>query len=135
MNKALKITLLFLLIGITAIVVLCENESLKNSDYKIRPVTPVITINGRAMDTAYLFADYQDQGAEYILDRDGRTDCYDYKMVTEKSGTVNTRVCGTYFITYYAEDTLGNPIPPKTRTVEVVENKAAFLNGAYDVTF
>lgn len=94
---------------------------------------PRIELNGEKVDTAYLFAEYKDPGASFFEDKNGEKNCYDYGVVTEIEGVVNTNLPGTYYLTYHAKDTLGNAMTPVTRTVVVVENAASFLNGEYTV--
>lgn len=49
------------------------------------------------------------------------------------SGFVNTDLPGIYYLTYKANDSIGNPLTPVTRTVHVIVNNAGFLNGSYNV--
>ncbi|MBL7932627.1 MAG: DUF5011 domain-containing protein, partial [Bacteroidia bacterium] len=135
MNKLLKIIVGLVVLVIVVLTFYLEKESHTNSDGSLQTYSPSIKIIGRDVDTAYLFADYKDQGAEYLFDTSNALDCSRYRSVTKKTGAVNTRIPGVYYITYYADDILGNPITPQTRTVSVVENDAGFLNGAYDVSF
>ena len=96
------------------------------------PVLPHIVVHGKINDTAYLYTTYKDEGATIFEDGDKTSIC-DFKLVSDVSGTVNTRIPGTYFINYNANDSLGKPLATVTRTVHVVENNAGFLNGNYDV--
>jgi hypothetical protein len=92
-----------------------------------------IVLNGRKLDTAYLFTTYRDPGASYFEDRDGTKNCNDYGIVTNVTGQVNTNVPGTYYLTYNAQDSTGTPMPAVTRTVIVMEGATHFLNGLYTV--
>lgn len=83
---------------------------------------------GRQNDTAFLYSNYNDPGAYY---RDRNQFCRPIRV--EVSGTVDTRLPGVYLLHYSAVDTSGNTATI-TRTVNVVENKAGFLNGSYDVS-
>ena len=93
----------------------------------------VITMEGQKRDTAYLYASYKDPGASVFEDIDGIKNCNELTLVSDITGSVNTKLPGTYFIHYNAKDALGKPVPTVTRTVSVVKNKADFLNGSYDV--
>lgn len=135
MNKPLKVILGFMVAISVALVFYFEAKSQSNVQDPVKPFSPEIKIIGRLIDTAYLLADYEDRGAEYLFDSSASLDCTRYRMAGIKTGSVNTRITGTYYITYYADDIRGNPIAPQTRTVHVVENEAGFLNGSYDVSF
>jgi hypothetical protein len=113
----------------------CEQEETKTDATAPASdtVSPVIAIIGKKIDTAYLYAAYQDQGAGVLDDKDGIRTCTDFTLGSEITGSVNTRLPGTYFLNYNASDAAGNPLATVTRTVHVVENSAGFLNGNYNV--
>jgi len=111
----------------------CENEEIKTDPENTNAVSPVIVINGKKIDTACLYSNYTDRGANVFEDKDGIPNCNDRTLVSDVMSTVNTNLPGTYFITYKAIDSLGNPLTPATRTVHIVENSAGFLNGRYNV--
>jgi hypothetical protein len=92
-----------------------------------------IILNGKQIDTAYLFSTYKDPGASFFEDRDGTKNCNEYGIVSNVTGSVNPDLPGTYYLTYNAQDLAGNPMTPVTRTIIVVENPANFLNGLYNV--
>jgi hypothetical protein len=77
------------------------------------------------IDTVYLNTYYQPPSADFI--KNGRC------SFAEISGEVNTAVAGTYYVDYDGHDDSGNRAATVTRTVHVVENSAAFLNGLYNV--
>lgn len=85
---------------------------------------PVIVINGNKLDTAYLNSSYDDRGASLE-----KSSC----VKINASGNVNTAITGVYYVDYDYTDTAGNMAATVTRTVHVVENKCAFLNGGYNV--
>ncbi len=93
-----------------------------------------IILDGQKLDTAYLLTTYKDPGATYFEDRDGIKNCNEYGVVTDITGSVNTNVPGTYYLTYNAQDSLGKPLTPITRTVVVMESATNFLTGLYDVS-
>jgi hypothetical protein len=98
------------------------------------PEAPRILLDGKTLDTAYLFTNYKDPGASYFEDRDGTKNCNEYGVVTDITGSVNTSMPGIYTLTYNAKDTSGNPMSPVTRTIVVVESATHFLNGPYNVS-
>jgi len=73
---------------------------------------PIITLNGNSSITLFLNETYTDLGASAMDDRDGTVD-----VVIE--GVVDTRILGSYTITYSATDVEGN-LSSATRTVEVI---------------
>lgn len=95
-------------------------------------VTYVIEVDGRKIDTAYLYAYYQDRGAAVVVYVDGMQTCREAGFVPKTTGAVNTRLPGVYSLSYSATDLAGNELAAVTRTVHVVENKAGFLSGNYD---
>jgi hypothetical protein len=75
---------------------------------------PVITLNGSANMTVIKNQPFFDPGAV-------ATDACEGNVAVVVGGdTVNTAVEGTYVITYNAQDSLGQPAPQRTRTVQVV---------------
>jgi hypothetical protein len=108
----------------------CEKEVEEVSAQQ--PISPHIVVHGKLNDTAYLYTSYKDEGATIFEDGD-RTSICNFKLVSDVSGTINTRIPGIYFINYNANDSLGKPLTTVTRTVHVVENSAGFLNGNYEV--
>lgn len=94
---------------------------------------PKIVLHGKKNDTAYLYAGYRDPGASVVESTEPKTNCDNFRLVSEITGTVDTRLPGTYSIIYKAQDASGNVLSAVTRTVIVVENKGGFLNGNYMV--
>ena len=113
-------------------------------------VPPVIVLLGEKVDTAFLqvssttliaggasnYTWLPGNSAEYYADKgaiirgdNGQRTC----QPVEATGTVNNRMLGTYYIQYNASDAAGNKAAAVTRTVHVVNNPAAGLNGSYDV--
>lgn len=107
-----------------------DNRMLLNSSRDSIP--PVLQFNGAAHDTAFLFTRYTDPGVKLMDEKAGDLFIYREGRV-ETDGEVNTRLPGTYTITYSARDAAGNAAIALTRTVNVVENSTAFLNGNYTV--
>lgn len=95
-------------------------------------IPPVLQFNGAAHDTAFLFTRYTDPGVKLMDEKAGDLFIYREGKV-ERDGEVNTRLPGTYTITYSARDAAGNAAIALTRTVNVVENSTTFLNGNYSV--
>jgi hypothetical protein len=96
-------------------------------------ITYAIELDESLEDTAYLHADYGNSGARVVVYVNGMPTCREAGFVPEVAGTVNTRLPGTYYLTYSATDNNGKVLPALTRTVHVVENKAGFMSGSYDV--
>jgi hypothetical protein len=94
-------------------------------------ISPVIQLEGKTVDTTYLYAPYKDPGAGVLADVNGQLRCS--CIPVEITGTVKTQLPGTHFLDYDAMDASGNRAATVTRTVHVVENSAGFLNGVYDV--
>lgn len=90
---------------------------------------PVILMYGNNLDSVYLYIPYSDPGAT-ITDNPHNVD-YDNR-ITAASGTVNTHIPGTYYLTYEGTGSDGEILSPVTRTVHVMENPIGFLNGVYD---
>lgn len=95
-------------------------------------IPPVLHLNGESIDTAYLYTKYADPGVKLLDEKAGDLFIYTEGIV-ETHGEVNTRLPGTYTITYSARDAAGNAAIALTRTVNVVENSTTFLNGNYTV--
>lgn len=112
-------------------VVSCEND--ENEETHRSEKKPVIQLQGKAIDTAFLYTNYHDPGASVFEDKDGRVDCNDYILVSDVENSLNNRLPGTYYIHYNAKDSMGKKLAAVTRTVHMVENSTAFLNGNYDV--
>lgn len=91
----------------------CEYEAVKAD------AAPVIYIS-KMIDTAYLNTQYNSETV-------GVEPC-EGVIVT---GKVNTSKSGTYYLDYDYTDKFGNISATVTRTVYVMENPAAFLNGTY----
>ncbi|PBQ32796.1 hypothetical protein CNR22_13765 [Sphingobacteriaceae bacterium] len=91
----------------------CEYESAKPDS------APVIYIS-KIVDTAYLNTFYNSETVE-VEPCEGVT----------VTGKVNTSKIGTYYLDHDYTDKFGNKSVTVTRTVHVVENSAAFLNGPY----
>ncbi len=98
--------------------------SCEQAEIPTKIIPPVLVINGNKTDTAYLNSNYNDRGAS--LQKSG---CVKINV----SGNVNTAIAGVYYVDYDYTDTAGNVAATVTRTVHVVENKCAFLNGGYNV--
>ncbi len=98
--------------------------SCEQTEAPVQITPPAIVINGNKLDTAYLFSSYDDRGA--FLEKNP---C----ATVQVTGTVNTAVKGTYYVDYDYTDDAGHKAATVTRTVQVVENKCAFLNGGYNV--
>lgn len=121
-------TLLFLFVFA---LVSCENEELE--EILLSEKQPVIVLQGKAIDTAFLYTNYHDPGASVFEDKDGRISCNEYALVSDVENTLNNRLPGTYYIHYNAKDSTGKKLAAVTRTVHMVENSTTFLNGNYDV--
>jgi hypothetical protein len=116
-------------------------------------VPPVLFLQGLKVDTIYLQPNmttlaydgsstytwnpgnaclgYEDKGVAVLEQIRGQLLCTD--IPTKVEGIVNTKTPGTYYLHYTATDTAGNKSAVVTRTVHVLENPLAFLNGNYDV--
>ena len=77
---------------------------------------PVITITGSAYPTVTVLTAYTELGATATDNKDG-----DITSKIVMTGTVNTSVIGTYYVTYTVKDAAGNATSVK-RTVKVVDN-------------
>ncbi len=110
----------------------CNNtESSDVSPYK--SYTEIV-IEGNKVDTAFMFVNYTDQGATVNTYTNGIIDnCPELVIWANVSGSVNTNIPGTYILKYTADDSLGAPLAPASRTVHVVENSSNFLSGMYNV--
>lgn len=74
-------------------------------------------------DTAFLNTVYV-PGYVEVIDENGCTEI-------KPAGKINTSVAGAYYLDYDYTDAKGNRAATVTKTVHVVENRAAFLNGNY----
>ena len=131
-----------------------ENESaLPTSARQVDTIPPLIHLVGKKIDTTYLqisstsltlksasnctwhpgnsTANYPDPGASVVDVIDGQLRCTDIPLT--KTGAVNNKFPGTYILYYNAEDDAGNKAATVSRTVHVVQNSAAFLNGDYSI--
>jgi hypothetical protein len=128
--KILKLIGLFLVIVFFS----CEgNESYYRQESIQDTIPPIIRLIGYKVDTAYLYAEYNDPGAEIYDYKGGVRSCKDVTLVTEVEKNINNRLPGTYFIQYKGYDSLGYPLAVATRTVVMLENSSTFLNGGYNV--
>lgn len=125
--KTVKICFITLVL-IILIVLGCREEE---TDPVISRQEPFIAVHGNILDSIYLYTSYNDQGAN--VNEGSRNMHCEMDLFLATSGTVNTRIPGTYFLTYTAEDASGKTLSPVTRTVHVVENPVGYLNGVYDV--
>ncbi|MBK7312123.1 MAG: DUF5011 domain-containing protein [Sphingobacteriaceae bacterium] len=112
----------------------CDNtESPDVSAYKSYTA---IVLEGEKVDTAFMFVSYADRGATVNTYTNGIIDkCSELVIWANVSGSVNTNIPGTYILSYTADDSLGVPLAPASRTVHVVENSSNFLSGVYKVAF
>jgi hypothetical protein len=112
----------------------CAITDSEDKDHRVikDTIPPVLQFNGAAHDTAFLFTRYADPGVKLMDEKAGDLFIYREGKV-DTDGEVNTRLPGTYTITYSARDAAGNAAIALTRTVNVVENTTTFLNGNYTV--
>jgi hypothetical protein len=104
----------------------CADEKTERRQTRASDTIPAfIELMGSKIDTAYLDTYYRDPGG-YAIDE---TESVELKA----TGRVNTSVPGTYYLDYDYIDAAGNNATTVTRTVQVVENSAGFLNGNYTV--
>ncbi len=124
----MKISFIYFLLIVFA-TLSCEQE-------EINPVIPLpeIVIQGNPIDTAYLYTTYNDPGANYFEDNNDRwVNDGDFIKVTDVSGVVDTKLPGTCYLKYNAKNSEGKTLATVTRTIHVIENPTAFLNGNYNV--
>jgi len=93
-------------------------------------VAPVISID-RLEDTAYLYTSYYPNDVKVLDENNGKLRCNGNPV--RVSGELNLNLVGVYLLHYDVTDESGNEAATVTRTVHVVENKTAFMNGWYDV--
>lgn len=131
LNNKILVTLIII---ISLFLMSCEDIDKYNehSSVAYSEKFSAIELNGKSVETAFLYTTYRDKGA-LIVNYGPTTDPCDRELVTDVTGTVNTRIPGVYIISYNAADINGRPLPVVTRTINVVENKAGFLNGVYNV--
>lgn len=110
-----------------------SNETYYGEEAIQDTIPPIVRLIGYKVDTAYLYAEYKDPGAEVYDYKGGIRSCNDATLVTEVENNLNNRLPGTYFIQYKGFDSLGYPLPVATRTVIMMENSSTFLNGDYHV--
>ena len=89
---------------------------------------PIITVLWKKRDTVCLTTSYEEPGAEVY---DKRRNYLNIKA--NVTGTVNTNLAGTYLLNYDYTNADGKKAVTMTRTVDVIENSTAFLNGIYNV--
>jgi len=82
---------------------------------------PIITLNGPNPMKVECHTSFIDPGAT-------ANDQCSGSFAATPSGTVNVNVPGTYTIIYNATDLSGNPAPPVSRTVNVVDTTAPVIN-------
>jgi hypothetical protein len=97
------------------------------------PDSCFLALEGNKFDTAYMFVNYMDPGATVNKYLNGMITCPENIIWANVSGSVNTNIPGKYILRYSANDSLGNPLAPLSRTVNVVENSSSFLSGLYKV--
>ncbi|MEI7558659.1 MAG: DUF5011 domain-containing protein [bacterium] len=83
---------------------------------------PVITLLGTLSGTIEVGSSYSDAGATAYDTEDG-----DLTSSIVTSGTVDTNIIGTYYITYDVMDLSGNAAVQVIRTVNVVDTTAPAL--------
>ncbi len=98
-----------------------------------QPDLSILVLEGKKNDTAYLFVPYTDEGATVNKYFNGTIRCPELVIWANVSGSVNTNMPGTYVLEYNASDSLGVPLAPISRTVQVIENSSNFLSGIYKV--
>jgi hypothetical protein len=96
---------------------------------------PQIRLNGLPIDTAFLHTRYHDKSVSLLDEINGELRCVDEGTQLKTEGYVDTRIAGTYTLSYTGHDNAGNISPTLTRTVHVVQNSIAFLTGDYNVTY
>ena len=97
--------------------------------FVIDSIAPIITLNGPRIDTVNIFSNYVDAGANV------KDNYWQNTVLTEKNN-VNSNDTGTYYYTYYAQDSSGNNASPATRIVVVrdIEPPVLTLSGPDTVT-
>lgn len=130
-----KIVFTVFAMSVVAFLVWYEAICLAENKKPTFKAVPILSLNGKNHDTTYLYAEYSDPGAYYLERDEMAPSCSDTKLVTDVRGHVNTHVLGSYCLSYHAYDNSGKELAPATRTVVVVENKLAYLNGNYQVVY
>lgn len=133
----MKIFLIFLFLAIVSYWIFSQSGSeiippVRVGLKTIDTIPPVINLQGKINDTACQHSIYRDPGATVLDKKNGWLSCAD-DIVLQTQGEVNTTLTGSYLLTYSAVDSAGNFAATVSRTVHVVENNAAFLNGVYNV--
>lgn len=114
--------------------ILCSCNS--SSDGKIEQHQTKDTLSspyyllGNAVDSVFLFVDYMDQGIGF----GEKENCENQRVNSEEvvtKGQVDTRIPGTYTLSYSVRNKTGLLLPLFTRTVHVINNSSTFLNGTY----
>lgn len=98
-------------------------------------IPPKITLNGLEIDTAFLNTFYNDKKADLMDEMHGNMRCLDGDGHMVTTGYVDTRIPGTYTLTYKGTDMNGNESASLSRTVHVVPNAVEYLSGDYLVTY
>ena len=94
---------------------------------------PVVILRDFADDTAYMFTRYMDPGVSVLEGADKETVFPVDPSTVVVSGSVDTRLPGTYELVYEAFDRSGNKSASVKRRVHVVEHRGAYLAGNYSV--
>jgi hypothetical protein len=94
-----------------------------------------LVLEGKKVDTAFMFVSYLDPGATINKYVNGLITCPENVIWANVTGSVNTNIPGTYILNYDGKDSLGNTLAPLSRTVHVVENSSNVLVGMYTVAF
>lgn len=108
-----------------------SEEEIKPEETVVHKPVPYIRMDGPPHETIYQNTLYSDPGAEVMDVVNGEIRCSG--IFLKSSGNLNIHVPGIYLMEYKAEDSQGNVLPVVTRTIQVVVNDAAFLNGIYNV--
>jgi hypothetical protein len=106
-------------------------ESERSSVDFFRDTIPPVIFIEMPVDTAYLYTIYNANDVRVLDNSKGNVRCNGTPL--KVSGDLNINLAGTYYLHYDATDESGNAAATVTRTVHVVENRSAFLNGSYDV--
>ncbi|WP_317899867.1 immunoglobulin-like domain-containing protein [Aurantibacillus circumpalustris] len=146
----------FMFMILLALFLSCNDFEFKQhlTDPVVDTVAPVLNLLGKEIDTTYLqissttlstngasgytwhpgnsTSNYPDPGAQVLDEINGQMRCTDLPL--EVTGVVNNKFPGRYVLYYNVKDLAGNKAATVSRTVHVLENSAAFLNGDYSVT-
>ncbi len=113
----------------------CTNDTEETHVSYRDTIPPKITLNGLEVDTAYLNTLYNDKKADLMDEIHGHMRCLDGDGHMVTTGYVDTRISGTYTLTYKGTDMNGNESASLSRTVHVVPNAVEYLSGDYLVTY